>query len=86
MKCSNSQLSIVQHSIIWAVLIVVISYLLKDNLIEPNVKNTIFILMTGAWFSSHSILSKAKGLKIISNCEAKLFRRFFTKENSKSEK
>ncbi|PHS18511.1 MAG: hypothetical protein COA86_07395 [Kangiella sp.] len=86
MKCSNKQSSVLKHSIIWAVLIIALSYLLKDNLTDSSIKNTILIFMIGAWYMSHSLLSKAHGLKMISNCEVKLFRRFFANENNKDEK
>ena len=82
MKCSNNQSSITKHSIIWAVLIIAISFLLKDNLADASIKNTIIIFLIGAWYMSHSLLSKSHGQKIISDCEAKLFRRLFTKEKS----
>lgn len=86
MKFSNKQSSVLKHSIIWAALIIAFSYLLKDNLTDSSIKNTIFIFMIGAWYMSHSLLSKAHGLKMVSDCEAKLFQRFFTKNISKSEK
>ena len=86
MKCSNNHSSIIKHSIIWATLIIALSYLLKDNLADSSIKNTIFIFMTGAWYMSHSLLSKAHGLKTCSPCEAKLFGRFFPKKNSNDEK
>ncbi|PCI72904.1 MAG: hypothetical protein COB38_02360 [Gammaproteobacteria bacterium] len=86
MKCSNKQSSVLKHSIIWATLIIALSYLLKDNLTDSSIKNTIFIFMIGAWYMSHSLLSKAHGLKMVSDCETKLFRRFFSNENSKDEK
>lgn len=45
------------HSIVWAVLILVLAYLIKGN----EQANIIFIFMVGGWYISHaSILKQAK--------------------------
>jgi lipopolysaccharide/colanic/teichoic acid biosynthesis glycosyltransferase len=53
------------HSIVWAVLILVLAYLIKGN----EQANIIFIFMVGGWYISHaSILKQAKAKK--SNCDS----------------
>ena len=45
------------HSIIWAVLMLALAYLIRSN----EQANTVFIFMVGGWYISHaSILKQAK--------------------------
>jgi lipopolysaccharide/colanic/teichoic acid biosynthesis glycosyltransferase len=53
------------HSIVWAVLMLVLAFLIKGN----EQANIIFIFMVGGWFISHaSILKQAKVKE--SNCDS----------------
>mgnify|MGYP000193024854 CR=1 FL=1 len=54
------------HSIIWAVLMLVLAYLIKGN--EQG--NIIFIFMVGGWYLSHAIIIKQTKAKDV-NCDSK---------------
>ena len=47
------------HSIIWAVLMLMLTYLIKGT----DIANTILIFMVGGWYISHSIILKLTKVK-----------------------
>jgi len=53
------------HSIIWAVMMLVLAYLIKGN----EQANVIFIFMVGGWYISHACINKRAGIKK-SNCDS----------------
>jgi hypothetical protein len=59
------------HSIIWAVLMLMLTYLIKGT----DIANTILIFMVGGWYISHSIilkLAKTKNASNESKCKSKI--------------
>lgn len=52
------------HSIIWAVLMLTLAYLIKGN----AQTNIIFIFMVGGWYISHASIIKQERSKDV-NCE-----------------
>jgi hypothetical protein len=54
MKSINCNNQTLVHSVIWALIILLASYLLSDT----QVTSSILTLMIGGWFCSHSMLQK----------------------------
>jgi len=54
------------HSIIWAVMMLVLAYLIRGN----EQANLIFIFMVGGWYISHTIIMKLEKAKD-DNCDNK---------------
>jgi len=54
------------HSIIWAVMMLVLAYLIRGN----AQTNIIFIFMVGGWYISHAIIMKQEKAKD-DNCDNK---------------
>ena len=65
----------VKSSIVWAVLMLAIAFLLSGKMEIESVNNTIFIFMIGAWYISHSFILKAQGKGLIPACERKFLKR-----------
>jgi len=55
------------HSIIWAVLMLVLAFLIKGN----EQTNIIFIFMVGGWFISHTSIIKQAKVRISSSDNTK---------------
>jgi len=56
---------VIIHSIIWAVMMLVLAYLIRGN----AQTNIIFIFMLGGWYISHAIIIKQANAKGV-NCES----------------
>lgn len=54
------------HSIIWAVLMLALAFLIKGN----EQANLIFIFMVGGWYISHAVIIKQEKTKDV-NCDNK---------------
>ncbi len=54
------------HSIIWAVMMLVLAYLIRGN----SQTNIIFIFMLGGWYISHAIIIKQASVKDV-HCDNK---------------
>jgi hypothetical protein len=54
------------HSIIWAVMMLILAYLIRGN----TQSNIIFIFMVGGWYISHAIIMKQEKGKD-DNCDNK---------------
>jgi len=85
MQPSKSCQPILKHSIVWAALILAITYILSSHSVVSSVNSTILIFLIGGWYISQQFLLDALGKSSSLACEVKFFKRMLDKSSEKND-